>query len=237
MITVAILDDEQQSLRRTHSLVEQSMPTGIESTIFEVSSPTELAALASSMQIDILVADIVMPDDQPSGIDAVEQLFPEQCDTQIIYMSGYLEQAPEVYRTPHVYFLMKPIDTERLREALERACTTLQKTRPPMLRIKSGHHDRLINTASISYIESNLHKATVHSRTGNYVTYVRLDDLQQQLPASFTRCHRSFLVNLAYVTSLEDNELVLHDGTAIPISRRRARQVQRDMLAYLSSQG
>lgn len=237
MITVAILDDEQQSLRRMHSLVEQNLPADIESTIFEVSSPTELAEIASSTQVDILVADVVMPDGQPSGIDTVEQLFPERCDTQIIYMSGYLEQAPEVYRTPHVYFLMKPIDIEKLREALARACTSLQKTRPPMLQIKSGHHDRLINIASISYIESNLHKATVHCRTGNYVTYVRLDDLQQQLPASFSRCHRSFLVNLAYVASLEDNELMLHDGTVIPISRRRARQVQRDLLAYLSSKG
>ena len=237
MTTIAILDDEQHSLTHIRSLVEQNLPSDVGATILEVSSPVELAALAAHTQVDILVADIVMPDGQPSGIDAVEQIFPDRCGTQIIYVSGYLEQAPEAYRTPHVYFLLKPIDSERMRDALARACSALQKARPAMLRVKSGHRDRLINIATISYIESNLHKATIHSRTGDFETYVRLDDLQQQLPTSFSRCHRSFLVNLAYAASLEDSELTLHDGTVIPVSRRRARQAQRDLLAYLSSQG
>ena len=237
MTTITILDDEQHSLNRTRSLVEQSLPTDIEATILEVSSPAELIELAAKMRIDILIADIVMPDGQPSGIDVVERLYPELSSTQIIYVSGYLEQAPEAYRTPHVYFLLKPVNPDKMREALARACTTLKKAHPPMLHVKSGHRDRLINVTTISYIESNLHKATVHSKTGDYETYMRLDDIQRQLPAGFSRCHRSFLVNLAYVASLEGAELTLHNGTHIPVSRRRARQVQHDLLVHLSSRG
>lgn len=238
MLAIAILDDLPSNLARTRELVEQCLPAATQASFIQASSPADLAAsLASGAQIDILVADIVMPDGQPSGIDTVERLFPAGCGTQIIYVSGYLDQAPEAYRTPHVYFLLKPIDPDKLREALKRAIAALGSGRPAMLRIKTGHKDRLINVASISYIESTLHKATVHCRSGNFETYVKLDDLHAQLPGGFTRCHRSFLVNLAYVASLEDSELTLHDGTTIPVSRRRARQTQRDLLAYLSSRG
>ena len=41
--------------------------------------------------------------------------------------------------------------------------------------------------------------------------------------------------NLAYVRSLSESNLLLHDGTVIPTSRRRAKQAQRDMLAHLSA--
>jgi DNA-binding LytR/AlgR family response regulator len=104
-----------------------------------------------------------------------------------------------------------------------------------MLRIKVGHKERLINVSSISYLESSLHKVSVHTRTGVFETYAKLDDLQAQLPTSFARCHRSFLVNLVYVTSVDEGELRLYDGTVVPVSRRRAKQMQRSMLAYLAS--
>ena len=193
--------------------------------------------VAVGVQIDILVSDVTMPEGQPSGIDMVQRLFPQGCATQVIYMSGYLEQATEVYRTSHVYFLLKPLDPEKLRDALRRAYEALPGARPAMLRIKTGHQERLLNASAISYLESALHKVRVHCGAQTYETYARLDDLQDRLPQTFSRCHRSFLVNLAYVSRLERDELLLHDGTQIPVSRRRARQVQRDLLRHLATQG
>ncbi|MDO5709006.1 MAG: LytTR family DNA-binding domain-containing protein, partial [Coriobacteriales bacterium] len=104
-----------------------------------------------------------------------------------------------------------------------------------MLRVKAGHKDRLINISTIAYLESSLHKVIIHCRSNSFETYAKLDELQAQLPDSFTRCHRSYVVNLAFVSSLNEGELRLHDGTTLPISRRRAHQVQHDLLAYLSS--
>lgn len=237
MINIAILDDEQYNLRRTRSLVEQNLPNGIEASIFEASSPDELGDLAAHTQIDILITDIVMPDGQPNGIEMVERLFPEQSGTQVIYVSGYLQLAPETYRTPHVYFLLKPIDPNKMRDALARACTAVQKAQPAMLQVKSGYRDRLINIATIRYVESSLHKATIHTWSGDFETYTRLDELQSKLPSNFSRCHRSYLVNLSCIVSLKDTQLTLNDGTIIPVSRRRFQQTRHDLLEYLSSRG
>ena len=79
MISIAILDDEQYNLKRTHSLVEQNLPNGIEASIFEASSPDELGDLAAHTQIDILITDIVMPDGQPNGIEMVDMETLEDC--------------------------------------------------------------------------------------------------------------------------------------------------------------
>ena len=233
--TIVIFDDDPRSIATLKPLIKQELPTNETVTILEATNLREIEAiLATGATIDILVTDIVMPVGQPSGIEVVERLFPPESGTQVIYLSGYLDQAPEVYRTSHLYFLLKPVDRTKLRDALTRALSTLARRQPPMLRVKTGHKEQLVNASTISYLESSLHKVTVHCRTRDVETYAKLDDLQRQLPASFSRCHRSYLVNLAYVSALEEGELRLHDGTVLPVSRRRARQTQRDLLAYLS---
>ena len=239
MVNVTIFDDEAESLSHTRALVEQHMPYGADYRIQEATTLEQLREIQSSdAGIDILITDVVMPEGQPSGIDIVATMFPPASGTQVIYVSGYLEQAPEVYRTAHLYFLLKPLDPHKLSDALCKACDAVRASRPKLIRIKDGHKERLINASVIRYMESNLHKVYVHCGTSVYQTYARLDDLQAQVShLAFTRCHRSFLVNLAYVRSFQDGELLLHDDTMIPVSRRRTKQVQRDLLAYIASQG
>lgn len=236
MITIVIFDDEPRSIANLRSMIERELPNGELATYREASSLSELEAIiAATTRIDILVADIVMPDGQPSGIEVVRRLFPPESGTQIIFTSGYLEQALEVYQTSHLYFLLKPVDPTKLRDALRRARSALTHRQPPMLRIKTRRKEQLINVSTIFYLESSLHRVIIRCRARDVETYAKLDDLQSQLPASFSRCHHSYLVNLAYVSSLDERELRLHDGTVLPVSRRHARQTQRDLLAYLST--
>ena len=235
MAIIGVLDDDVQSLQHTCALIEQEGPEDPSRRICPASSIDELLKVVlSTKHIDILVCDVMMPEGQPSGIDVVQGLFPPSSGTQIIYMSGYLAQATEVYRTDHVYFLLKPLDPVKVRDALQRAYAAIKPAGPRMLRVMSGHKERLINVAAIRYVESNLHKVSVHCGDVTFTTYAKIDDIQARLPKTFSRCHRSYLINLAHVVSLDETEVRLRDGATIPVSRRRARQLQRDLLAYLS---
>ena len=235
MPSIVLFDDDMHALSATRALVEEHLPQGLSFDILEATSLDELKAIiATGTHVDILISDIIMPDSPLSGIQVVQQLFPPESGTQVIYTSGHLEQATEVYATNHLYFLLKPVDPHKLHDALEKACIAFGRRQPAMLRIKSGHQEHLINISTIVYLESVLHKAIVHTRTQTYETYAKLDDLHAQLPSSFSRCHRSFVVNLACVSSLKEDAVHLHDGTVLPVSRRRSRQVQHDLLAYLS---
>lgn len=236
MVHITIFDDNPQSIASLRTLVEANMPPSESCRVDCASTLEELYGfLDKGRQPDILLADIVMPEGQPSGIDIVRDIFPPESGTQVIYVSAYLAMAPEVYTTSHVYFLLKPIDPAKLSDALAKACVALKRHRPPMLRIKTGHKERLLNVATIAYLESRGRVAYVHCRGAVYTTYAKLDELLATLPPSFSRCHRSFVVNLAFVSSLDEDEAVLHDGTHVPVSRRRARQVQHDLLAYLGT--
>ena len=235
MPSIVILDDDPQNAADLHERVDYLLPADVQHQIKTVNSVDALQViLASGDRIDILIADIVMPDGQPNGIDTVRALFPQGCGTQVIYVSGYIDKALEVYPSNHLYFLLKPVDDARLKEALDLALASLEHSRPPMLRIKVGRKEQLINTTSIAYLRSDLRQVTVFCKSKQFQTYAKLDDLAPQLPDSFVRCHRSYIVNLAYASSLQEDHVLLRDGTHIPVSRRRAKDVQRALLAYIT---
>ena len=235
MISIVILDDIPQSAEDLRTQVERILPKGLPHRIITLTTLASLkAVLAAKEQIDILITDIIMPAGQPNGIDIVRSLFPQGSGTQVIYVSGYLEQSLEVYPTNHLYFLLKPVEEERLKEAIDLALSTIERQRPSMLRIKMGHKEQLINTATIVYLSSNLRKVTVHCKTNQFETYAKLDDLMPQLPECFVRCHRSYIVNLTYAVSLKEDSIQLYNGVTLPVSRRRAKEVQHALLARIS---
>lgn len=235
MISIVILDDTPQSAVDLREQVERLLPEGLPHRIATLTRLDSLRALLTARErIDLLITDIIMPAGQPSGIDIVRNLFPQGTGTQVIYVSGYLEQSLEVYPTNHLYFLLKPVEDARLKEALDLALSAIERNQPSMLRIKYGHKEQLINTATISYLSSNLRKVTVHCKAGQLETYAKLDDLMPQLPDGFVRCHRSYVANLAYAVSLQEDSIQLNDGTTLPVSRRRAKEVQHALLAHIS---
>ena len=68
------------------------------------------------------------------------------------------------------------------------------------------------------------------TKTEEYVFYAGLEDVQRQLGEEFLRCHKSFLVNLEKVVRFSKEQIVLEDGTNIPISRSYAKNVRQRLL-------
>ena len=91
--------------------------------------------------VDICLMDVRMDDDAgrfSDGIEAVSRLFPEGCGTQVIYVTGYVEYATPVYETPHVYFLLKPVQAEQLYAALGKALERLASQTGAYLPVTCG---------------------------------------------------------------------------------------------------
>jgi len=235
MANIVILDDDPENAADLYEKVGRLLGSNHSHHIRIISTFRELVdILMSKERVDVLITDIVMPEGQPSGIDIVRRLFPTGSSTQVIYVSGFLDQALEVYPSNHLFFLLKPVDDNKPEEALDLALSSAERSRPYMLRIKVSHKERLVNAATISFLRSELRKITIFTKSGNIETYAKLDDLAPQLPDSFVRCHRSYIVSLAYASSLQEDRVLLRDGTRIPVSRRRAKDVQRALLAYIT---
>ncbi len=87
----------------------------------------------------------------------------------------------------------------------------------------------------ISFIESNNSKCTLHTTDGKkYVLYKTLNEIEHELTDKrFLRCHRSYIVNMNYIISVE-NDIELINGEKILIRQRGKKAIIKAICDYLS---
>lgn len=95
---------------------------------------------------------------------------------------------------------------------------------------------KYIRPNDILYVESNLHKLTFHLRgqsEKNYTMYERLDQIEIKFQNyHFCRSHKSYLVNLKYVQSIERYEITLVNGEKVCVSQPRYKEVREKFICY-----
>lgn len=181
---------------------------------------------------DILFVDVRLANGV-NGIDLVRRLIPPTAPVQVIYVSAYLEYAPAAYHTRHTWFLSKPVVQDELEAALARAVGALDAERAEPLLVHQGASLIRISPHEVHYIESDRRKVRIHERARTVEAYARISELEAQLPDHFVRCHKSFLVNLAYVAEFTGRELVLMDGVRLPVSQRCRKTLAGRLMAFV----
>lgn len=216
---IAIVDDNQEQAELLARMVLTSPYADYIASI-EVLPPELDALMAFQGAADILFVDVQLGAASPTGADLVSRTVPTGSAVQVIYVSGYLEFAPEAYRTEHTWFLAKPFKQDELDEALGRAIENLERLRRgPILVRASGSLVQLVPEA-IAYVESDRRRAHIHLRDREVVAYAKLSELEHTLPGQFIRCHKSFLVNMDYIAELRARDMVLVNGAVLPVSQR-----------------
>lgn len=183
--------------------------------------------------LDILLIDIVF-DGEEAGIDAVRRLSEKRRNVQVIYTTGYIEYCTRVYQTSHVYFLGKPLAQSELDDALACAIANLDelRSRRPLV-LKSFGKVTSVPVDTIERIESDRRKIRVYAEDRMVEAYASLAEVERLLPASFVRCHKSFMVNMDFVVELSGNEALMASGMRVPVSQRHRREVHDRLVGYL----
>ena len=63
--------------------------------------------------------------------------------------------------------------------------------------------------------------------------YTKIDDMQKELGKTFVRSHKSFLINMQYITERTNNEFFLMDGSTVPISKPNLKEAKTKFISYL----
>lgn len=258
---IGVIDDEDLQRRQLARLVEERIAVLAPDTpavIEDFACASDLvAAMRSGMSLDILLADIVLDADHaglPSGeacaydedasaldragssaatsIDAVKKLMLAERGVQVIYVTGYDQYHTRAYETEHTCFLIKPIRCAELDFALQRALDRIACTVREPLRIRWGAEEHIVAPSEIIYIESARRVLIIHTVHGELRTYGKLSDFELRLPDEFVRCHKSFLVNMAQITMLQQSRVRLADGSTVPVSQSRRRATHDAVHAY-----
>lgn len=227
---IAICDDNPADIVYVAGLIDEwKKQSGIMAEV--ISFPTAEALLfvwEEHRDMDILLLDIEMG--KLSGLELARQLRQLGAGMQIIFITGYMDYIAQGYDVEALHYLLKPVSGERLGQVLNRAMERI-KTRERMLQFTLQDGVVRLSVYEIRYLEVMRNYTTIHAAE-DYSVKRSLSDLKGELDEGFYQIHRSFIVNLRFVRRVTRTEVVLKDGTALPLSRRHYEGVNRALIAY-----
>lgn len=233
MLKIAICDDEPLFCQLlTEKLETRLKPSGLPFRVCSYPSGEQLPLSG----YDILFLDIRMPG--IGGMELARRLRENGSACAIIFITAIREQVFDAFEVEAVDYLCKPIDDIRLSRALDRALRYVGERDSRTLLIRTGGRLKTVRLDDILYCEVINRKIFLHLRTGGEVVeyYSRLSDVEKQLDSRFLKCHRSYLVNLDYLTEYAKDTLTLSGGAQVPLSESHRRSFMEQMLRYLKSE-
>lgn len=225
MINCVTIDDEPLALRQMESYIEKTPFLSLGGAF---NNALDALAFLQNNVVDLLFVDINMPD--LNGMELVKSLLVKPA---IIFTTAYSEYAVEGFKVDAVDYLVKPIAYADFLKASERARQRLQQSAPTELNddhifVKSEYKVIRINYADISYIEGMREYVKIHLTDQSHVlSLMSIKKLEEKLPSSqFMRVHRSFIVNLEKITTIERNRIVFPPDVYIPVSEQYKEEFQ-----------
>jgi len=184
----------------------------------ECEDAIELNKLLKTVQPDLLFLDIEMP--LLSGLDFLTTL---QSPPKVILTTAYEKYALKGYELDVVDYLLKPITFDRFLKAVNKVHQQLEKetenTPIDYIFVKSDKQLKKVLLKDILFIESMENYVTIYTDSAKEIVYSTLKHISGSLPSdAFIQVHRSYIVRLDRVQSIEGN--LLHIGPhKIPIAR------------------
>ena len=235
MLRAMVVDDEEPARSELRYLLEE---TGRVDTIVEATSAREAVERLMENRVDVMFLDVSMP--KTSGMQLAEALHKLKNPPAIVFVTAYSEYAVEAFGVDAVDYLMKPVETDRLNQALDKVQSHVKPQATPhstveRIPVEKGGRKVLVPVDQIRYIEAKDDYSCIYTDTDRYLSTTSLAQLENKLtPHGFFRVHRGYIVNLEYV---EDVEVVSSgilqlgingiEGKKISVSRRRVVQLKR----------
>lgn len=168
---------------------------------------------ARSNQIDLIFLDIQMPG--MNGLDLARRLPPE---VQVIFVSAHADYAIDGFELAATDFLLKPINPERLTKATSLAFRRVEQGKPQSIFIKDGYNLVRIDLARLLYVRADDNYLNFVESSRYTLSRMKMNDLEKKMPSNFQRVHKSYLVNLDAIESLQNNRILIGKAE-IPVSR------------------
>jgi two-component system, LytTR family, response regulator len=238
-LRVLIADDEEPARAVLRELLAAEPELAV---VGECASGLEAVKAAAEQRPDVLLLDIDMP--KLDGFEVMELIDPA---IAVVFVTAYESYALRAFEVHAVDYVLKPFRAERLREALRRsrgrvgprpeAGSLARAARPAgahlqRVVVKDGGRVHLIPVERLDYAEAQDDYVALRSGGRTYLKPQTLSSLEADLdPACFVRVHRSFVVRLDRIRSVElyarnSRVAVLHDGSRVPVSREGHQRLQ-----------
>ena len=241
-IRTALIDDNPHAIQVLRDDLARMFPEV--DIVGEADGVVQGAKLLRQTQPDLLLLDIQMGDG--TGFDLLE-IVPD-LRFQLIFTTAHDEHAIRAFRFAAVDYLLKPIDPEELRRAVERAKKLFslssnpqaqmpvlrehfaQKEVPKTIALHTAEKIHIARLSDILRMEADGNYTEVHFSNGHKLLLTKtLKEFSQILEAAgFLRAHQSHLVNFDHIREFiktDGGYIVMADGAKVPVAVRKRAEV------------
>ena len=230
MMKILICDDEQQYVDELKIHIENFMQSRVaDFTIDTANNPQAVADSNEMYQLAFL--DIQM--DELNGISLAKNLKERNNKIVIFFVTSHNDYQDEAMDLRAFRFFEKPLNADRLYSGLEKAMEYIDESYVDFYVWTDNEHKQIL-VDDVIYVERGNRQVTLVTTQGNFTTRESFDEWCAILQNSFFyRVHKSFIVNLHYVTGYKYSELFVQNNVRIPIASRRQTDFHKFWFAYL----
>ena len=231
MIKIAVVDDDIHVSEQLRTCLNELLGSACEIDYFP-NGESFLTAWQPAAY-DLVILDIFMTG--MTGLEVARLMRQTDRAVRLVFITTSNEFASESYEVNASYYLRKPFDSERVKVMLNRLdLDEIEKTRT--IKLPDGTAAVL---RRIIYVDFALHRVTLHCKEHKEVTvrsnFSEIEPLLCAYPYFFSPT-KGVIVNFYEVAAQGGSTFRMSDGSLIPISRRRAKEVLDAYSSFLFEQ-
>jgi DNA-binding LytR/AlgR family response regulator len=236
MLQIAVCDDnidELSNMVQLINLYRSSKNLNCEYAVFPNGFDL-VSVIEKGKRFDIYCLDIIMPGF--TGIDVAKEIRSYDKTAPILFFTSSLEFALESYSVKAINYVLKPISKEKLfftfDDMLERI--KVEKDEDAII-VKSNEGIQKILITNLVFAEVIGRNVLYHLLSGKVIECTEsfssvCDSLLKY--RRFIKTHRSYLVNMQYVDTIENHQVTLQTLSSVPVAQGKAREIKQQYLNY-----
>ena len=218
MIRCLAIDDEPLALQQIVTYIHKVPFLELAA---QCQSALEARQFLANDTVDAIFCDINMPD--LNGMDFVKSL---ASPPLIVFTTAYSEYAVEGFKVNAVDYLLKPFGLQdfqrsanRLKERKEDTSAADISLNSDILFLKTDYRIVKVSISDIRYVEamSEYLKVWLEGEQKPIITLLSMKKMEERLPDSFMRIHRSYIINLNKIQEVNKNRIIMDAETYLPI--------------------
>ena len=233
---IAYCEDDRLAVERMQDMLERYGAIHREKMqlVAYLSSEEMLFECSEHYPFDCVILDIQM--EGMNGMSLAHEIRKSDPHVPILFLTTEKSYVFEGYEVNAMRYLLKPLNEEQFFLVLEEVARR-KKVEQHYLLVETMDKEKVrVAVGDILYLEANGHTTRIVTTTQECMCRQSFSSLTEQLNnTDMLFCHRSYFVNLKYVTRLEGNEVLMDNGDRLPVSRQKRNAFMDGLVSYYES--
>lgn len=235
MIRIAVVEDEEVFVNDLlRHLRQYEQEKNVRLVIDTFSSGIDFISDYNA-RYDIIFMDIRLP--HMDGMQCAVRLRRLDREVALVFVTNISQYALQGYEVGAMGYMIKPISYFSLAVIMDKVLKKISYETVKDIVLSLGDSVRRISLRDLWYVEVLGHYLIYHTDGGTYRELGRMKTVEEELKKySFFRCNNSYLINLRFVQSIDENEVTV-GKERVPLSRRRKKELMAAVNNYFKNGG